>query len=288
MLAKMLNPHMDIRWTTEAAWFASSDPVVVRAGVLLLEAAARSSHSATLPDRAETLARLAGMSPEHWAAAGESVLEGFDHVEEGWRHRAMHDLQAAVQERFGAQLQELAASSVLASQAVDEFPLVGEVKPAGRSKGKRALPKDFVFSPALIAYAESAGFLTPAHQDWLLTKFRDFANSSKRLYSNWDATARNYISSSITARDFLTFFGYWPRDSKERLAKGEGVSASSVPVGRPGPQSFEKAALDASKDTMNKVLGARYGKAAAQDVPFRAASHERPASFGFNMAGGPR
>ncbi|WP_298706036.1 hypothetical protein [uncultured Variovorax sp.] len=288
MLSQMLNPHVDIRWTTEAEWFASGDAAVVRAGVLLLEAAARSSQPATLPASAVTLARLAGMSLEIWAEKGESALAGFDRVEGGWRHRAMHDLQAAVQERFGAQLQELAASSVLAGQAVDEFPLVGEVKPAGRSKGKRALPKDFVFSPALIAYAESAGFLTPAHQDWLLTKFRDFASSNKRLYSNWDATARNYISSSITGRDFLTFFGYWPRDSKERLAMGDGVSASSVLVGRPGPQSFEKAALNASTDTMNEVLGARYGKSSAQDVPFRASSPERTASFGFNMAGGAR
>lgn len=284
MIAKMLTPHVDIRWTTEATWFSSSDAAVVRAGVLLLEAAARSSQPATLPDNPETLARMAGVSLETWAAKGECALEGFDRVDGGWRHRAMFDLQTAVQERFGAQLQELAASSVLASLAVDEFPLVGEVKQSGRSKGKRALPADFVFSPALLKSAETAGFVSPEHQEWLLTKFRDFASASKRLYSNWDATARNYISSSITARDFQTYFGYWPRDSKERLGGAQGVANASG--GRSGPQSFEKAALAASTDTMNKVLGARYGKSAPHDVAFRTPTPGRAGGFGFNMAGG--
>lgn len=287
MLAKMLPPHVDIRWTTESGWFSSSDAEVVRAGILLLEAAARSTQPATLPDHPATLARVAGMTLEAWAAKGEPALEGFERVEGGWRHQAMYDQLAAVQERFGAQLQELAASSVLASLAVDEFPLVGEVKPAGRSKGKRALPKDFTFSPALLKSAESAGFISLEHQDWLLTKFRDFASSSTRLYSNWDATARNYITNSITARDFHTFFGYWPRDSKARLGRGA-AGETGVRASRTAPQSFESAALDASTDTMNKVLGARYGKTAAQDVPYRTASPDRATGFGFNMAGGSR
>ena len=127
---------------TEARWFASDDVDLVRAGVLLLEAAARSTRPGCLSGDPHILARLAGVSADFWAMRASEVLEGFELVEDGsWRHVAMADLAAAVRVRFGAQLEELAASSVLASQAVDEFPLIGEPKTTGRSRESARCPR---------------------------------------------------------------------------------------------------------------------------------------------------
>ncbi len=93
------------------------------------------------------LSRLSGLSANVWAENSATLLQGFEQVEGGaWRHIQMAELFEAVNERFGAQIKELVASSALASLAVEEFPLVGEVKPAGRSKGKRALPVDYEFN----------------------------------------------------------------------------------------------------------------------------------------------
>jgi hypothetical protein len=281
--------HVDTRWMTEARWFGSDDVLVVRAGVLLLEAAARSSLPGCLPDDAPMLARLGGLSANDWLDKGPQALEGFELVEGmGWRHTAMSELAAAVSARFGAQLQELAASSVLASHAVDEFPLVGELKPAGRSKGKRALPKDYTFPEEVLKRAVEAGFITDEHQAWLLTKFRDFANAQKRLYSDWDATARNFISSAITGKDFHAAFGYYPRESKDRLAVG--ARGEQVPR-RLGPETFESAALNGSQSSARKVMAARYGAAAAtgevQDVAARTtqgAGNRTGFGFGFGFA----
>ncbi|MFZ3120635.1 MAG: hypothetical protein WA159_20215 [Variovorax sp.] len=269
--------HVDSRWMTEARWFASDDVDLVRAGVLLLEAAARSTRPGCLSGDPHILARLAGVSADFWALRASQVLEGFELVEDGsWRHVAMADLAAAVRERFGAQLEELAASSVLASQAVDEFPLIGEPKTAGRSKGKRALPKDYCFPDAVLKRAVEAGFVTEEHQSWLLTKFRDFANAQKRLYSDWDATARNFISSAITGKDFHAAFGYYPRESRDRLAHG---SQGQMVARRTGPETFESAALSGSQSNAMKVMAARYG------APKDDGGAKRPTfGFGFGFA----
>jgi len=284
MMNTLTHSSIDIRWMTEASWFHSEDSAVVRAGVLLLEAAFRSTQPATISGDPLILARLSGLSANVWAEKGRDVLQGFDEVEGGaWRHRAMAELFDAVNERFGAQIKDLVASSALASLAVEEFPLVGEVKPAGRSKGKRALPKDYQFSDDLLAKAESAGYITEEHKAWLLQKFRDFATSSTRLYSNWDATARNFFTSSITQRDFLSNFGYWPRDSKARLISAQGTSAS--PPARSGPQSFESAALNGSKSSVDRVLARRFGTAnEVQDAEVKPAARPAAGGFGFGFA----
>jgi hypothetical protein len=169
---------------------------------------------------------------------------------------------------------------------VEEFPLVGEIKPAGRSKGKRALPKDYEFNEALVKKAEDAGYITDEHKAWLLDRFKDFATSNTRLYSNWDATARNFFSSSITQREFLTRFGYWPRDSRARLAP-----ATVVPA-RSGPQSFESAALNGSKSSVDRVLAKRFGgqddvqDAEAKPVARPAPNGFAPRGFGFSRGAG--
>ncbi len=160
------------------------------------------------------------------------------------------------------------------------------MKPAGRSKGKRALPKDYQFNEGLVAKAEEAGFITDEHKAWLLQKFKDFATSSTRLYSNWDATARNFFTSSITQRDFLSNFGYWPRDSKARLMPALG--APSAPV-RSGPQSFESAALNGSKSSVDRVLAKRFGaQNDVQDADVKPAAGPSAAftqsGFGFGFA----
>ncbi|TBR76778.1 MAG: DUF1376 domain-containing protein [Burkholderiaceae bacterium] len=275
---------IDTRWVTESKWFSSQDAEVLRGGFLLIEAAFRSSDAGSLPGDAEALARISGIDRQKWVVAGDQLLHGFERAQDGrWRHVEMTKVLQAVQERFGSQLAELAASSVLASQAVDEFALTGEIKPEGRSKGKRVLPKDYAFSPALLESAKAAGFITPEHQVWLLERFRDFAQASKRLYSNWDATARNFMSSSITANEFLTRFGYRPRESAQRLE----LAAQGVQVGRSsGAQTFESAARAGSESAVDRVMKNRgYGMGpgsgpGAQDAQ---AGGARPSGFGFAM-----
>jgi hypothetical protein len=284
MINTLTHSALDIRWMTEAAWFHSNDASVVRAGVLLLEAAFRSTQPATLPADPVILARLSGLSANVWGEQAGLLLQGFDQVEGGaWRHRAMAELFDAVNERFAGQIKELVASSALASLAVEEFPLVGEVKPAGRSRGKRALPKDYQFSEEMLAKAEAAGYITDEHKAWLLQKFKDFATASTRLYSNWDATARNFFTSSITQRDFLSGFGYWPRDSKTRLVLALG-SSTQTPV-RSGPQSFESAALNGSKSSVDRVLAKRFGaQDEVQDAAVKPAARPSTGAFGFGFA----
>lgn len=285
MMNSLTHSSIDIRWMTESSWFHCDDAAVVRGGVLLLEAAFRSTRPATLSGDPVILARLSGLGGDVWAEKGAIVLDGFEQVEGGaWRHRAMAELFDAVNERFGAQIKDLVASSALASLVVEEFPLVGEVKPAGRSKGKRALPKDYVFSEALLAKAEAAGYITEEHKAWLLEKFKDFASSSTRLYSNWDATARNFFTGSITQRDFLSNFGYWPRESRARLMPL--IGGPATPVRSSGPQSFESAALNGSQSSVSRVLAKRFGSTeGAQDAEVKPTPHSGSAAGGFTPRG---
>jgi hypothetical protein len=282
MINTLTHSALDIRWMTEATWFHSNDATVVRAGVLLLEAAFRSTQPATLPSDPVILSRLSGLSANVWAEQAALLLQGFDQVEGGaWRHRAMAELFDAVNERFGDQVGELIASSALARLAVDEFALIGEVKPTGRSKGKRALPKDFEFSDNLVKQAEEAGYITDEHKVWLLEHFRNFATANTRLYSNWNAAAKNFFANSITQRDFLARFGYWPRESRAHLSSSPTLRTPA----RGGPQSFESAALNGSKSSVDRVLARRFGTGeGAQDADVKSATRGPTAPFGFGFA----
>lgn len=286
---------LDPRWLKESAAFNSGDAALVRSSLLLLITAFGNSVAGTLPLDETYLAREAGLDPTTWAANRAVCLNEFQEVEiDGVRrlqHPGMARVLEAVEERFGAQMEQLAASSVLAVQAVDEFQLTGDLAPVEAvAKGKTALPKNFEFSPALLQHAASVGYVKPDEQEWLLTRFKDVNKSKDKRYKDWVATARNFMSSSITIREFRENFGYNPRDNLARSgavavvqgarpAQGaQGAGARGFGQQRPAHQTFEAQTRNGSEAAMSEAM--------ASVVGFRPAGEAagRPTGFGFRRA----
>jgi hypothetical protein len=64
---------------------------------------------------------------------------------------------------------------------------------------KRALPKDFELTPALIAYAEEKG-LSEAKARIEFEKFCNYAEANNRQYANWTKAFQNWILKAVEYR----------------------------------------------------------------------------------------
>lgn len=271
---------LDPAWLEESSAFNSQDASLVRASMLLVIAASRSSHPGALADDEVVLARSAGLSVGEWRASKEVLLSGLEVREiEGvqrWVYPAMLAVYEKINERFGTQIEELLASSALAVQACDQFALTGAVAPApSRARGKRALPKDFDWTPELRAKAAEAGYAEPAHQQWVMERFKDAATSKDWRYKDWDATLRNFLSSSITVREFQGHFGATPRELMAR-AVSTGRGNSSFTRSAPGgAQTFERMARAGGESAVDQAMAARGYASDAATV------HEPRRGFGF-------
>lgn len=200
--------------------FASTDARLVRACIFLLDAAWRSPQPGSLPSDVALIAGLARLPACDVERYWEQLFQGWELREDGrlW-HPRLSKLATDMAERYSDELGLIESSLVLMQQPVaDLFDTVVPAKAASGAKGKRALPKAFEPDRVSSEAMRRAGFLHQPEREWLLAKFVDFAEG--RRYVNWQAAFRNYLSNSITAKDFQEHFGYRLRDN---LAPSRGV-----------------------------------------------------------------
>lgn len=196
----------------ESPAFGSGEAALVRASLYLLEAAWRHPQTGSLSADVQTLARIARLGEQQLEQGWDRLFAGWELREDGrlW-HPRLARLGALLQERYADELELIEATGALMMQPHEEaFDLVAPARKISANRGKRAYPKDFAPDDASRAAMERAGFVGDEEQQWLLQKFADFGQASRRMYVNWQAAFRNFLSSNITAKDFREAFGYRP------------------------------------------------------------------------------
>lgn len=242
----MVHTPLDVAEIETSPAFGSDDADLVRASLYLRQAAWCATPVGGLPCDVPTLARLARLTPEKLQSAWKTLFAGWELRDDGRLWHGPTSAMGRALERRAQQLQALEAVRVMlvhdaidsgcagaadareahseaCGAAADLFGLAPSTPaPSGAqalgaqaaavraspTKGKRIYPSDFAPNEASCQAMLRAGYRHPDEQAWLLEKFADFGRAQRRMYADWQAAFRNYLSSSITARDFQAVFGY--------------------------------------------------------------------------------
>jgi len=200
---------LDVAAMEDVPAFGSDDPALVRASLYLLDAAWRSEQVGSVSADLQALARITRLAPQQVEAAWDQLFAGWA-LENGrlW-HPRLAALGAALRKRYAEELEIMEASQALMMQPHEQtMELIADAKKPSSNRGKRVYPKDFAPDETSLAAMERAGFVLPSEREWLLQKFADFGRASRRMYVDWQAAFRNFLASSITAKDFREAFGY--------------------------------------------------------------------------------
>lgn len=203
--------------------FMSEDAEVVRAALYLWQAAWSGQPPGSVPGSEAHLCGLLRLESSKLRANWDVLFHGWDLREDGrlW-HPVLEARARAISQQYGEDLQRLGAALAVSALALEAepFDLVAPLaaQDAGSSRrGKRLYPRDFAPNDASRKAMLAAGYLSEEEQRWLLERFADFGASSRKMYADWQATFRNFLSSSITIKDFQAAFGYRPGQRRSAL-----------------------------------------------------------------------
>lgn len=184
--------------------------MIVRAGFWMMDAAWRSEKPGSIPSGFEALSYITRLSVSDLEDYFEVLTDGWVLEHDGrFHHAQLESLALSIKARFSSDLDVIAESAAVACQGGSAlFELVPSAEVAKKKVGRGMLPKDFAFDKATLGFAIAEGYTSTETQDWLLQKFKDFAASDSRRYTDWQATARNYLGNAYTRKDFQAKFGY--------------------------------------------------------------------------------
>lgn len=243
---------LSLHTLSEALFFVSDDPGVVRAGFLMLEAAWRSSRPGSIPSSFSELATITRL-PIHQIEAHYAVLTaGWELLDDGRLHHAsLETICESIQDRFSDQLDVLAEASAAAVQGgALLFELVPAAEVTKKKRGKHLLPKDFSFNKVTQAFAHTEGFSTPEYQTWLMRGFTDYANSKSVMYTDWQAACRQFMSSEITRKGFKSRFHHFPGEQMP-TSVAKISSASDRLRAATNAATFQQRTMQANSDKMH-------------------------------------
>lgn len=226
---------------SEARWFVSDEPRVVRAGFWMLDAAWRSVFPGSIQASFDQLAQVTRLPIADVEKYYEVITSGWVLREDGrLHHPQLEDLAESLQDRFESELAVFAESAALACQggtAVFELMPGEDVKK--KKRGKTAFPRDFSLDQSTLTSLVGEGYKTKEHQDWLVAEVRNYALADDKRQSSWQAVVRKFAGSKITRDNFKAKFCHalgvdpsreldvaeHPTSLRQRLAK-----ASSKPT----------------------------------------------------------
>lgn len=214
--------------------FMGSDARLIRAVMWMQDAAWRSDVPGSISSSYAAIAHITRLSQEEVGAHYEALTAGWELREDGrLHHLRLSALAAAIDERFGDQLDTLKEGIAVAVQGADVFELVPSerVKKVAKKRVSRRLPDGFSPDADSLAKLISMGYVTQEQRDWLLDSFKDYIRSKSVSSPNWQASLRTYAGSSFTAKSFLVRFGMYPGaqlSSSPCLSSSSGLSIAPV------------------------------------------------------------
>lgn len=210
---------LSLHTLSEAPFFASGDPCVVRAGFYMLEAAWRSSRPGSIPSSFSELATITRLAVDKVEQHYGVLTAGWELLEDGRLHHAQLEVICdSIRERFADQLSVIADSAVVAVQGgCVPFELMPSAEVVKKKRGKHLMPHDFALDKTTLSFATSEGFNTQEFQAWLMRSFADYARSKNVMYTNWQAACRQFIGSDITRKQFCSRFHHFPGEAAPSL-----------------------------------------------------------------------
>ena len=123
----------------------------------------------------------------------------------------------------------------------------------------------------------SEGYASGEHQIWLIQQFCDYAAAKDVRQTNWQATLRNFLSSTYTRDKFKSKFGFFPGHQSREVVLLDGVvvktskmtaaerlratSDRSTSFGGIQAQTFAQRAATRNSDLMAGALERRFERA---------------------------
>jgi hypothetical protein len=240
--------------------FLSADGRIVRAAMAMLHAAWACEQPGRISPAVEALAQITALEPilvqEHYAV----LTDGWE-LREGWLCEPSLEAAAVrMQDRFGDQLSQMRASWLAAVQPMgqsdgEDFELVpNDIKRPSTRRGKCLLPKHFAPDQTTLRHLASAGYGLPERQEWLLQRFKDYADGEGRMQKDWQAFLRNFAGSDITTRQFTAHFGCAPTAPTHVLSSATAAERLRQRM----PPTFAEVTQARNSGAMASALAARF------------------------------
>lgn len=260
----------------ESKFFLSKDSRVVRAGFWMLEAAWKSPQPGSIPSGFEALSYITRLPEEDVATHYEVLTAGWCLQEDGrLHHLQLEEIAESIEERFGPELAVLAESAMVACQGgAGEFELVPSDQVTKKRRGKTAFPKDFSLERATLEAVIEEGYYSPELQSWLIQEVRNYALADDKRQSNWQATVRKFMGSSITRQNFKNKFGFalGMRPSVDLVAEPgvtltprQRLARASTTGAAGGRATFAQMGAERNSSMMSEALTGRFPQSSFAD-----------------------
>jgi len=191
-LRGMTLPPLDPEWIQGAAAFHSAEGDIVRARVLILMAAWRGVPAGSLSDNDQYLSSVCGVALERWREIRSVVTEGWVTHKERLYFQPIYELGDRLYEKFGAELDKMSDTLLVAPAAPEEFSLA-PVESAAKVARLRTLPADFFLTPELEEYAREKGFDPVVVFDEFVARVR----AKNEKYVDWASAFRTHVNNKI-------------------------------------------------------------------------------------------
>lgn len=184
---------LDPAWIEQSAAFADPDPRMGCAYIRLLLAAWRGAPAGTVPSTHRYLAQVTGLEADVVAQRWSVLTEGFTTSADGrLHHERMERLAQRLADRYGKDLEEFTLSAAMTIQDPEHFALVAPEAARGTARGKRSLPRGFGYEmfPQLRHWCAAQGYPRSQDQDWVMSRFIDYATARGEHAKDWCAAFR--------------------------------------------------------------------------------------------------
>lgn len=226
----------DPAWIEQSLAFVHADARLGKAALRLIFAAWRGAPAGSVPASHAYIASATGLSEDLVSEHYVTLTDGFVLSDDGkLHHTALAKLCERMTEQYGREIESFALATAMSVQDPDAFGIGNvEAKSKRGPRGKCLMPKGFGYDlfPDLRQFGVECGYYPTEHdQDWIMSKFIDFASRGGEMYKDWSAAFRTYARNERES-----FNRFPPPDPNQTQSKGLFDSESTVyPARRPSP-----------------------------------------------------
>lgn len=200
-----LLPYMPFNpaWVEQSAAFIHPDPLVAVAAMKLLFAAWRGMPVGSIPSSHAYIASATGCSIDFVSKHYLDLTEGYELQENGrLQHVQLAKICTMMLDQYSTEIEAYALSVVMATQDPENIGLVSLNGLSKRvSRGKTALPKGFGYETCeqdLRGWCEQNGYPGEENQEWIMSKFIDYAKARDERQKDWAAAFRVWAGNEIS------------------------------------------------------------------------------------------
>lgn len=194
MAGGLMHLPINPRWISEHPCFLSNEPALVRACFSMIAAAWRNFPDVSIPASYPALGHITGLSEVQIGSAFRDLAHGWELRDGRLVHVELQVLGDRMWERHAETFEQITVDAAAIMQAPEDFDLTMPEAVSSRTKGRKLLPPAWSPSTASIARLIGMGYSEQSHRDALVSKMRDWANSTDQKKTNWDATLMVFAS----------------------------------------------------------------------------------------------